>query len=80
MKYYIHPLISDTDHIRHKIETFFSYICLLQGKGEAAEVEKRISQIKEDIEESTSEYEQEKMNERLAKLSSGIALLRVSMI
>jgi len=50
---------------------------LLRGKGRKEEVEKRILQIKDEIETSTSEYEKEKMNERLAKLANGVAVLKV---
>ncbi|KAK6743605.1 hypothetical protein RB195_010718 [Necator americanus] len=50
---------------------------LLRGKGEPAEIEKRIEQISDELENSTSEYEKEKLNERLAKLSKGVAVLKV---
>ena len=53
---------------------------LLQGKGDRAAVERRITQIKEDIENTTSEYEKEKFSERLAKLSDGVAVLKVSIL
>ncbi len=49
----------------------------LQGKGEATEIEKRIQQIREDIEETKSEYEKDKLGERLAKLASGVAVIKV---
>lgn len=50
----------------------------LKGKGEKEEVEKRCTQLREDLEITTSEYEKEKINERLAKLSDGVAILKVS--
>ncbi|XP_006811178.2 60 kDa heat shock protein, mitochondrial-like [Saccoglossus kowalevskii] len=50
---------------------------LLKGKGDAAALERRVQQIKDDIEESTSEYEKEKFSERLAKLSDGVAVLKI---
>lgn len=50
---------------------------LLRGKGDPKEIEKRIEQITDEIEQSTSEYEKEKFNERLAKLSRGVAVLKV---
>jgi chaperonin GroEL len=50
---------------------------LMRGKGEQKEVEQRIQQIKEEINETTSEYEKEKLQERLAKLSKGVAVLKV---
>ena len=48
-----------------------------QGKGDKAEVEKRISLIREEIESTTSEYEKEKLTERLSKLSNGVAVIKV---
>lgn len=50
---------------------------LLKGKGKASDVDRRVSQIKDQIEESTSEYEKEKMQERVARLASGVAVLKV---
>ena len=50
----------------------------MQGKGDKADIEKRVQHIKDEIELSTSEYEKEKMGERLAKLSNGVAVLKVS--
>ncbi|XP_017064310.2 60 kDa heat shock protein homolog 2, mitochondrial [Drosophila eugracilis] len=50
---------------------------LLKGKGQKADLEKRVEGLREAIKESTSSYEKEKMQERLARLSSGVALLRV---
>lgn len=50
---------------------------LLKGKGEKSQIEKRIQEIIEQLEVTTSEYEKEKLNERLAKLSDGVAVLKV---
>jgi chaperonin GroEL len=50
---------------------------VLRGKGSPQEVEKRIEQLQDEIESSTSEYEKEKLNERLAKLSKGVAVLKI---
>lgn len=50
---------------------------LLKGKGDAKHVEARVQQIRDQIEETTSEYEKEKLQERLARLSSGVAVLKV---
>ncbi|KAL8621293.1 60 kDa heat shock protein, mitochondrial [Nucella lapillus] len=50
---------------------------LMKGKGDKADIEKRVQQIKDEIDLSTSEYEKEKMGERLAKLSNGVAVLKV---
>ena len=51
--------------------------CNSQGKGEKAEIDKRIAEIKDEIATSTSEYEKEKLQERLAKLSTGVAVIKV---
>lgn len=50
---------------------------LLKGKGEKAQIERRIQEIIEQLEVTTSDYEKEKLNERLAKLSDGVAVLKV---
>jgi len=50
---------------------------ILRGKGSSEDVDKRIGQITEELDSSTSDYEKEKLNERLAKLSKGVALLKV---
>nr|KAF6336676.1 heat shock protein family D (Hsp60) member 1 [Myotis myotis] len=50
---------------------------LLKGKGDKAQIEKRIQEIIEQLDTTTSEYEKEKLNERLAKLSDGVAVLKV---
>lgn len=50
---------------------------MLRGKGKASDVERRVAQIAEQIEESNSEYEKEKMQERIARLSSGVAVIKV---
>uniref|UniRef100_A0AC34EZQ4 Heat shock protein 60 n=1 Tax=Panagrolaimus sp. ES5 TaxID=591445 RepID=A0AC34EZQ4_9BILA len=50
---------------------------ILRGKGSAQDVEKRVEQLAFEIENSTSEYEKEKLNERLAKLSRGVAVLKI---
>ena len=50
---------------------------MLQGKGEKADIEKRMTVIREEIELTNSEYEKEKLSERLAKLSNGVAVIKV---
>jgi chaperonin GroEL len=50
---------------------------ILRGKGSPQEIEKRVEQLAFEIENSTSEYEKEKLNERLAKLSKGVAVLKI---
>uniref|UniRef100_A0A2K5SEV7 60 kDa heat shock protein, mitochondrial n=1 Tax=Cebus imitator TaxID=2715852 RepID=A0A2K5SEV7_CEBIM len=50
---------------------------LLKEKGNKAQIEKRIQEIIEQLDVTTSEYEKEKLNEWLAKLSDGVAVLKV---
>jgi chaperonin GroEL len=47
------------------------------GKGETAQIKGRIEQIRVEIDRSTSDYDSEKLQERLAKLSGGVAIIRV---
>ena len=50
---------------------------IVDGAGKKTEIEGRVSQIKAQIEETTSEYDREKLQERLAKLAGGVAVIRV---
>jgi chaperonin GroEL len=50
---------------------------IVSGAGKRAEIEGRIRQIKAQIEESTGEYDREKLQERLAKLAGGVSVVRV---
>jgi len=50
---------------------------VIGGKGKKADVQARISQIKSQIEETTSDYDREKLEERLAKLAGGVAMIHV---
>ena len=50
---------------------------IVDGVGSQAEIEKRVEQIKAQIEETTSEFDKEKLQERLAKLSGGVAVIEV---
>jgi chaperonin GroEL len=50
---------------------------VVDGAGEKADIEGRVAQIKVQIEETTSDYDREKLQERLAKLSGGVAVIRV---
>ena len=50
---------------------------IVDGEGSEAEIAARISQIKAQIEETTSDFDREKLQERLAKLSGGVAVIRV---
>ena len=50
---------------------------IIDGAGQKADIEARVSQIKAQIEETTSDYDREKLQERLAKLAGGVAVIRV---
>ncbi|MCY3873106.1 MAG: chaperonin GroEL [Rhodobacteraceae bacterium] len=50
---------------------------IVDGAGEKAEIEARVAQIRSQIEETTSDYDREKLQERLAKLAGGVAVIRV---
>ena len=50
---------------------------IIDGAGEKAEIESRVKQIRAQIEESSSDYDKEKMQERMAKLAGGVALIKV---
>src|SRR6186997_230709 len=50
---------------------------IVSGAGKKADIEARINQIKAQIEETTSDYDREKLQERLAKLAGGVAVIRV---
>jgi len=60
-----------------KIEIDKDKTTIINGKGEAADIAERVSQIKIHIESSTSDYEKEKLQERLAKLAGGVAVLYI---
>jgi chaperonin GroEL len=50
---------------------------IVDGIGEKADIEGRIAQIKRQVEETTSDYDREKLQERLAKLAGGVAVIKV---
>ena len=50
---------------------------IVSGKGESSAIKGRIDQIRVEIDKSTSDYDREKLQERLAKLSGGVAIIRV---
>ncbi|MCI5639451.1 MAG: chaperonin GroEL [Lachnospiraceae bacterium] len=50
---------------------------IVDGEGDKAAIEARVSQIRAQIEETTSEFDREKLQERLAKLAGGVAVVRV---
>ncbi|OAN72857.1 chaperonin GroL [Jannaschia sp. EhC01] len=50
---------------------------IIDGNGAKAEIEARVAQIRQQIEESTSDYDREKLQERVAKLAGGVAVIKV---
>ena len=50
---------------------------IIDGAGKKADIDARVTQIKAQIEETTSDYDKEKLQERLAKLAGGVAVIRV---
>jgi chaperonin GroEL len=50
---------------------------IVDGSGQKSDIEGRVTQIKSQIEETTSDYDREKLQERLAKLAGGVAVIRV---
>ncbi|HOX41181.1 MAG TPA: chaperonin GroEL, partial [bacterium] len=60
-----------------KIESDKDHTIIVEGKGALSEIQARIAQIKKQIEKATSEYDKEKLNERLAKLSGGVGVIKV---
>ncbi|HEY6287502.1 MAG TPA: chaperonin GroEL [Ktedonobacteraceae bacterium] len=60
-----------------RVEAHKDDMTIVEGKGETSEIQARIRQIKAQIDETTSDYDREKLQERLAKLSGGVALIKV---
>ena len=60
-----------------RIEAGKEETTLIDGKGEPKNIEGRVKQIRAQIEESTSDYDREKLQERVAKLAGGVALIKV---
>jgi chaperonin GroEL len=60
-----------------KVESTKENTTLIDGGGESAQIEARVKQLRAEIEEVTSDYDKEKLQERLAKLAGGVALVKV---
>lgn len=52
-------------------------VVCVSGKGKKEDIDRRADQIRDQIDTTTSEYEKEKLQERLARLASGVAVLKV---
>lgn len=61
----------------HRVVAAKENTTIVGGKGVKAEIEKRVKQIKMQIEQTDSEFDREKLQERLAKLSGGVAVIKV---
>jgi len=61
----------------HKVKAAKEATTIVDGKGKKADIEKRIAQLKMQAEKATSSYDKEKLQERLAKLSGGVAVIKV---
>lgn len=60
-----------------KVESDKENTVIIEGKGTATAIKARVSQIKKLIEKSTSDYDKQKLNERMAKLSGGVGIIKV---
>ena len=61
----------------HQVKVTKENTVIVDGAGEAADIKSRIGQIERQIEVTTSDYDKEKLQERLAKLSGGVAVIKV---
>jgi chaperonin GroEL len=69
-------VLADLGHAE-KIVSTKDDTTIIGGKGDSAQIKGRIEQIRVEIDKSTSDYDREKLQERLAKLSGGVAIIRV---
>ncbi|AFT84766.1 chaperonin GroEL [Paraburkholderia phenoliruptrix] len=60
-----------------RIEVGKENTTIIDGAGEAANIEARVKQVRKQIEEATSDYDREKLQERVAKLAGGVAVIKV---
>ncbi len=60
-----------------KVEISKENTTVIDGSGKKTEIDGRVGQIKQQIEETTSDYDREKLQERLAKLAGGVAVIRI---
>ncbi len=61
----------------HKVTVSKENTVIVDGAGDAAQIAERVTQIRAQIEESTSEYDKEKLQERVAKLAGGVAVIKI---
>lgn len=60
-----------------RVEITKDYTTIIEGAGKKKDIQARCEQIRKQIEETTSDYDREKLQERLAKLAGGVAVIRV---
>jgi chaperonin GroEL len=60
-----------------RVQITKDHTTIIDGKGSKGDIDKRVSQIKAQIADTTSDYDREKLQERLAKLAGGVAVIRV---
>ena len=67
------------EHLGHAAKVMMTKdnCTIIEGKGEAATIKGRVDQIRNQIEATTSDYDKEKLQERLAKLAGGVAVIKV---
>jgi len=63
--------------IAHKIISTKEYTTIVEGKGDVKKIEERVAQLRISIETSDSDFDKEKLQERLAKLAGGVAVVKV---
>ena len=68
--------IDDFGHARRVLSTK-DETTIIEGRGNEADIQSRIKALKSQVDETTSDYDREKLQERLAKLSGGVAVIRV---
>lgn len=61
----------------HRVVSTKDHTVVVGGKGNKTEIEKRVAQIRKQLEKTDSDFDKEKMQERLGKLSGGVAVIRV---
>ncbi|MFH0814476.1 MAG: chaperonin GroEL [Candidatus Falkowbacteria bacterium] len=61
----------------HKIVATKDFTTIIEGRGDKTEIDGRVAQLRKEIEKSTSDFDKEKLHERLAKLAGGVAVIKV---
>ncbi len=68
--------VSDLGHVKRALVNKDT-TTLIEGAGQASAIQARVKQIRHEIQETTSDYDREKLQERLAKLAGGVAVIKV---